>query len=356
VKDYTLKRKTDAKGQRTEYSYDAYKLVTETRRGTWGSVNNIVITASGGAANAVAVPVTSGGGSIGTFTPLTAAARDFVLSTTGSLGQIHITWNIYSNQSLNITAVTANGAYLCGGSANTCQLASYDGVTWFLDVYGSGIGTGLIEDFCQREDFYYDANPFDAAFSENPKGRLTAVVYRGGYNSGATPTCDTTFTEMMSYHKAGAVTKKRLRVKRGTLANMDLDSSYGYDNEGRNVSMQYPSTWNATTSSWDAGPNLGTEFNGAGQLNKLKDLTANTDIISGATYNAMGELLTMTGVGGAPSETRSYNSIGQMKQLQTGGVNVQYNFSSTNNNGKIASETDVVSGETVTSTKKLKAE
>jgi hypothetical protein len=75
-----------------------------------------------------------------------------------------------------------------------------------------------------------------------------------------------------------------------------------------------------------------------GRLNKLKNLTTSTDIISNATYNPMGELLTMTGNGGAPSETRTYNSIGQMKQFQTTGVNIQYNFSSTNNNGKIAND------------------
>jgi len=153
---------------------------------------------------------------------------------------------------------------------------------------------------------------------------------------------------MMSYGTPGNITKKRLRVKRGALPNMDLDSTYSYDNEGRNTSMQYPSTWNG--SSWTAGPNIGVEFNAKGQLTKLKNLTTSTDIISGATYNLLGEMLTMTGAGGAPSETRTYNSIGQMKQLQSGSLNLQYNFSATNNNGKIASETDVVSGETVTYT------
>ena len=48
---------------------------------------------------------------------------------------------------------------------------------------------------------------------------------------------------------------------------------------------------------------------------QTQNLTTSTDIVSGATYNAMGELLTMTGVNGAPSETRSYNSIGQMTAL-----------------------------------------
>jgi RHS repeat-associated protein len=58
----------------------------------------------------------------------------------------------------------------------------------------------------------------------------------------------------------------------------------------------------------------------------------------------------MTGANGAPSETRAYNSIGQMKQLTQGSLNVQYNYPTSNNNGKIQSDTDVVSGETVTYT------
>ena len=82
-----------------------------------------------------------------------------------------------------------------------------------------------------------------------------------------------------------------------------------------------------------------------GRLQKLTDLAAQTDIISNTSYSAAGQLLTMTGVNGAPSETRTYNSIGQLTQLQSGSLNIQYAYSATQNNGKIASETDVVSGE-----------
>ena len=39
-----------------------------------------------------------------------------------------------------------------------------------------------------------------------------------------------------------------------------------------------------------------------------------------------------------------------MTQLQSGSLNVQYAYSATQNNGKITSETDVVSGEQVTYT------
>ena len=45
-----------------------------------------------------------------------------------------------------------------------------------------------------------------------------------------------------------------------------------------------------------------------------------TDLVSATTYNPMGELLTMTGAGGAPSESRTYNSIGQMTALTNGSL------------------------------------
>lgn len=114
------------------------------------------------------------------------------------------------------------------------------------------------------------------------------------------------------------------------------------------TATQYPSTWNG--SSWVAGPNLGNTFDTMGRLQKLTDLTAASDIISNATYGVAGQLLTMTGANGAPSETRTYNSIGQMTQFQSGSLNIQYSYSATQNNGKITSETDVVSGEQVTYT------
>src|SRR6185503_15694903 len=75
-----------------------------------------------------------------------------------------------------------------------------------------------------------------------------------------------------------------------------------------------------------------------------------TDIIANTTYNAAGQMTAMTGGSGVPSESRTYNSIGQMTQLTSGSNSILYNYPSTQNNGKITSEQDVVSGETVTYT------
>jgi RHS repeat-associated protein len=46
----------------------------------------------------------------------------------------------------------------------------------------------------------------------------------------------------------------------------------------------------------------------------------------------------------------AYNSSKQLKSLSSSGVNISYNYPSSNNNGKIASQTDAISGETVTYT------
>ena len=89
----------------------------------------------------------------------------------------------------------------------------------------------------------------------------------------------------------------------------------------------------------------------------MTDLGASSDIISNATYGPAGQLLTMTaGFTQGINETRSYNSIGQLTNISscvfsygtcTATLNAQYNYSATQNNGKITSQYDALSGETV---------
>jgi YD repeat-containing protein len=170
------------------------------------------------------------------------------------------------------------------------------------------------EDACQQENYSYDTNPYDGTFSQNTAGRLAAVQYKGGYDPNLPPSyqvCSITFTEMYSYNSAGSPLKKRLRVSKPLAWNptpvtstVDLDSIYAYDNEGRMTTTQYPSTWQTNGSIWVAGPNLGNTFDSMGRLQKLTDLAASSDIVSNTSYGAAGQLLTMTGANGAPSETR----------------------------------------------------
>ncbi len=109
------------------------------------------------------------------------------------------------------------------------------------------------------------------------------------------------------------------------------------------TSVQYPGsgpTWLPVT-----GPNLGWAFDNMGRLNTMTDLAASSTIISGATYGPSNELLTMSGL---LNESRSYNSMLQLTGLTSGStVSMTYGYSSTQNNGKITSQTDAISGETV---------
>src|SRR5258708_29089430 len=68
----------------------------------------------------------------------------------------------------------------------------------------------------------------------------------------------------------------------------------------------------------------------------------NVTILSAVTYNASGQ---MTQMG---SETRSYNVMGQLTNVHSGSMNITYNYSATQNNGKITSQVDNLSGEQVT--------
>ncbi len=100
------------------------------------------------------------------------------------------------------------------------------------------------------------------------------------------------------------------------------------------------------------GPSLGYTYDSMGRLYTMTDQVAGNTLISSASYGSANELTNITGTSysGSYSETRYYNSLKQMKQLTSGGLNIQYNYPSTDNNGKIASQTDVNSGEQVTYT------
>jgi RHS repeat-associated protein len=225
------------------------------------------------------------------------------------------------------------------------QQYTYDGYGRLTQVHRFVSQNGqLVENTCQEEIYSYDSNPYDSSYSGYyTAGRLTAVQYffcapypvYGG---------NSTFTDMYNYSQAGGKTGKRLQVTRPAgsgYSTVNLDGSYTYDNEGRMTAEQYPS--------WDgvAGPNLGYAFDTMGRLNTLTDLTAESAIISGTTYGPSNELLT---IGGVVSETRTYNSMLQLLSLVAGAgptVNLTYAYSSTQNNGKISSQTDNLSGEQV---------
>jgi len=118
------------------------------------------------------------------------------------------------------------------------------------------------------------------------------------------------------------------------LIAINLDATYAWDNEGRMTSLGYPADQNGNAGSTDTYT-----YDAMGRLSSM-----------GATWNPDGTLATFNG------QTRTYNSLGQLTQI-TGqmfngqgyftGINMQYNYVAGQNNGRISSTVDGVTGETV---------
>jgi hypothetical protein len=107
------------------------------------------------------------------------------------------------------------------------------------------------------------------------------------------------------------------------------------------------------------GPVLNYAYDGAYRLTGVQETYASSPkwLVSAMTYNAHGGLTQMAHHGPTGSvmqtETRTYNTIGQLTRIQAaagGGqpaVDLQYSFSATQNNGRIQSLYNAISGETV---------
>jgi hypothetical protein len=69
-------------------------------------------------------------------------------------------------------------------------------------------------------------------------------------------------------------------------------------------------------------------------------------LVGNVAYGPAGELMSMSGT--AVNESRTYNAMGQLTQLTGIGVNIKYNYAVPGaNNEQIASQQDVLSGETI---------
>jgi RHS repeat-associated protein len=165
--------------------------------------------------------------------------------------------------------------------------------------------------------------------------------------------------EMYAYTQAGLTSGKRLQVQETlyttvngvgqyTPRTLNMDAAYTYNNEGKMTSVNYPETW-----SWQGqngplvstpGPTYTYSFDAMYRPTGLTDQNSNT-VVNNVTYNAANQLSTFN------TETRTYNNLNQMTQLTITGtqpLNISYNFTAGQNNGKITSQTDNISGETVT--------
>ena len=165
------------------------------------------------------------------------------------------------------------------------------------------------------------------------------------------------FVEMYAYTQAGLTSGKRLQVQetfkwyvnnnlQTSTDTLNMDGTYTYNNEGKMTSVNYPSTyaWNGTQFVTTSGPTYTYSFDAMYRPMGLTDQNNNT-IVNSVSYNAANQLLTFN------TETRSYNNLNQMTRLTITGsapLDISYNFPAGTNNGKIATQKDNLSGETVT--------
>jgi YD repeat-containing protein len=219
---------------------------------------------------------------------------------------------------------------------------TYDGYKRPLTV--SVAGTTL-------RTYSYDTNPYDGTYSQYSAGRLTAIQYAPiNYEVYfGSPQGSTTFTDMFTYTQPGQIGGKRLRVTKvqpylngqnhTQTAVGDLNLGYGYNKEGKLSIATYP------TDAYGHMPYFNYSYDPMMRPAGMTDQGGAT-VVSGATYGPSNELTQMSYNGG--TETRVYNSMLQLTSISGLGQSINYTFPAAGSNaGKILSQTDTISGETV---------
>jgi RHS repeat-associated protein len=217
----------------------------------------------------------------------------------------------------------------------------------------------------QTITYYYDSLPgngYQAPFQNLPSGccsntagRLAAVqfvnsnpnVRQNGYDVNQ-------LFYVYSYSQAGRVTMQDLRLTgAGYASPLDLYASYAWDNMGRMTSLSYPLSGPQVAMNYDAMSNLSSETQAPCQ-SQFQDGGCQTwgssTPLANASYNFAGQLTMLNYPGGFGQETRGYNSLMQLTSIASSKISMTYNFSATQNNGRIVSSADAVTGENVSYT------
>src|SRR6202522_4543601 len=194
----------------------------------------------------------------------------------------------------------------------------------------------------QRVLYTYDVNPLDPGNYTNSWGRLTGVSFQQQtFNKNQ-------FAYYSSYNQAGRVTTDTFQASNGSSLLANLSATYAWDNQGRMTNMTYPS-----------GPQLAYQYDAMGRLNQITSpnypsSTPGYTAAVTATYTGAVQLSTLNyGTNyNQYTETRTYNSLLQIYTMVTTGtggtsMNMQYNYTAGQNNGRVSSTTDNVLGETV---------
>ena len=228
--------------------------------------------------------------------------------------------------------------------------------------------TGVLYNGSQAVTYYYDnTNPstgIQPPQQQNSLGRLSAVAFGGGtpypYSHTApggnvTDAYADSYYYIYGYNAAGRVTTQDMAVVGGfpnAYNNISFSATYQWDDEGRMTSLQYP-----TVTAYGSFGNMPATMPTAGyqyDINgRLSEMTMNNGSgpqeLASATYYAAGQLQTLSWAPG--TETRMYNSLGQLtSQVLPYHLNMTYNYSATQNNGRISSSVDGITGESTSYT------
>lgn len=204
---------------------------------------------------------------------------------------------------------------------------------------------GSTENRCERVDYFYDEN------GGANSGRLTRLRWGWDENNQACLIPGTTkpagFEEAYAYNAAGRISGKTLSYKSGLFTPFILAASWTYDNEGKVLTQTYPSR------AGGPGTNRTVDFtyDTMARLQRVRsswDWNINTyqDVASNAAYNTQGALTSLSILGS--TETRQYNALGQLTRITGLGVDLEYRYSATQNDGKITQQKNWASGEEVT--------
>jgi RHS repeat-associated protein len=245
---------------------------------------------------------------------------------------------------------------------------SYDVYGRLTEVRHGTLSSGSFSEILnQRVDYYYDSYPTiqapqaaacvpsSAGWPYNLAGRLAAVVF-ADENTGAS------YNYGYVYNQAGRVTGQCLTTSTPRVGYLNggyaaLNVGYTWDNQGRMTSLSYPGQYNQWNST-EPGPVNSYTYDAVGNLTSLSQQCSDcsypySPTSANATYNQAGQLTSLNY--GGYQETRGYNSLLQLTTATalygyTSAMNMQYNYSATQNNGRILSSVDAVAGQTVSYT------
>ena len=280
-------QRTDAKGQRTQYTYDTYGRLTLTSH--YDPSNNEL---PGQDVNYYYdYPVLSGAQNTwGRLSAVTFSPTNNTATSSGGMslpGQLSFTWT-YGYQPQTVTLSNAAGA----GSWQAVLFTQSGDPAWLSLSSSSGAFYTNTSSFNLIPNSNALAGLSDGIHTvtvivQDDLGNLGTITVTLGVNTNSYP-----YSYLYSYNQAGRVIAQRLTIP---YPQFTFDAAYTWDNQGRMTSQTYPGASDPLSYTYDAMGNLTTLATGAGAT---------------ATYNFAGQLQTLfyQSAGSMINEYHTYDS------------------------------------------------